>query len=229
MLTPTQIQGIDKLYRNCLRSMLAVDDLIGRIVNSLRYSGKLSNTYIVFTSDNGVALGTHRRTQGKWSSYEEDMQVPLIVRGPRVPEGARRTHLVLNNDFAPTFADLSGAKTPSFVDGRSLVSLLSANPPSFTNWRSAFLVENYEWEVYEYRAIRTKDHLWVEYTSGERELYDLREDSYELTSLHETAPDGLKEDLSSRLDELRTCAAISCRTAEGFQRLPAQRRATYNR
>jgi N-acetylglucosamine-6-sulfatase len=184
--------------------------------------------YIVFTSDNGWAMGEHRRQFGKWSAYEEDMRVPLIVRGPSVPEGVERKHMVLNNDFAPTFAELSGAETPSFVDGRSLVPLLSADPPSSTNWRSAFLVEWYGYEGYEedltanyegvppYRAIRTKDRLWVEYPSGEQELYDLREDPDELTSLHEPAPDDLKEELSSKLDKLRNCSREGCRKAEGF-------------
>jgi N-acetylglucosamine-6-sulfatase len=67
--------------------------------------------------------------------------VPLIVRGPGVPEGAKREQLVLNNDLAPTFAQLGGARVPRFVDGRSLKPLLTDNPPSPQNWRSAFLVE----------------------------------------------------------------------------------------
>jgi N-acetylglucosamine-6-sulfatase len=134
LLTSTQINEIDKLYRNRLRSMLAVDDLIGRIVGSLRYSRKLSNTYIVFTSDNGVPLGTHRKNHGKWSAYEEDMRVPLMVRGPGVPKGVKRQHLVLNNDFAPTFARLGRVSTPGFVDGRSFVPLLQPGPPPPSNW-----------------------------------------------------------------------------------------------
>ena len=213
-LTSKEIEELDEFYRKRLQSMTAIDDLIERVVESLRYSGKLSNTYIVFTSDNGLLMGEHRLGNAKDVAYEESIRVPLIVRGPGVPEGQTLKHLVLNNDFAPTFADLSGAKTPSFVDGRSLVPLLSEDPPSSSDWRSAFLVENYE--GYEYRAIRTKDRLWVEYTNGERELYDLREDPNELTSLHESASDNLKQNLSSRLGELRYCSREGCRKAEGF-------------
>ena len=220
LLTSTQIHEIDKLYRNRLRSMLAVDDLIGRIVDSLSYSRKLSNTYIVFTSDNGVPLGTHRKDHGKWSAYEEDIRVPLMVRGPNVPRGASRAHMVLNNDFAPTFARLGRVSTPTFVDGRSFVPLLQPGPPPPSNWRSAFLVEgkrggtDLSWPGY--KAVRTRTHIWVEYASGERELYNLREDPYELQSLHQTAPSELKQYLSSRLDRLRGCARDGCRTAEGF-------------
>src|SRR5215216_346174 len=140
-LGPQQIADAEDLYRKRLQSMLAVDDMIGKLVNALKESGELDNTYIFFTSDNGFHLGAHRLSIGKWTAYEEDIRVPLIVRGPGVPEGRKLEHLVLNNDFAPTFADLAGAKTPSFVDGRSLVPLLTDDPPSPNNWRQAFLVE----------------------------------------------------------------------------------------
>jgi N-acetylglucosamine-6-sulfatase len=67
--------------------------------------------------------------------------VPLIVRGPGVPGGKTFHQMVLNNDLAPTFADLAGAKTPPFVDGRSLVPLLSDNPAPGKDWRQRFVVE----------------------------------------------------------------------------------------
>ena len=220
LLTPTQIHDIDKLYRNRLRSMLAVDEMIKRLINSLKDSGKLRNTYIVFTSDNGHLLGEHRKAEGKWSAYEEDIRVPLIVRGPGVPEGRVRPHMVLNNDLGPTFAQLGRVSAPSFVDGRSFVPLLRSSPPPPSNWRSGFLVEGVRNGSNPgnpgYKAVRTKDHLWVKYASGERELYNLNEDPYELLSRHGTAPDSLKQHLSSRLDRLRDCAREGCRNAEGF-------------
>src|SRR3712207_4240225 len=79
----------------------------------------LDDTYVFFTSDNGWHAGEHRLTTGKWTAYEEDTRVPLIVRGPGVPEGRELEHLALNNDLAPTFADLSGVTPPDFVDARS--------------------------------------------------------------------------------------------------------------
>jgi N-acetylglucosamine-6-sulfatase len=115
--------------------------MVGDLIRALHESGELSNTYIVFTSDNGFHLGQHRLGAGKWTPYEEDIRVPLIVRGPGVPEGRTLHHMVLNNDLAPTFADLAGAKTPSFVDGRSLVPLLKDSPPPLRDWRQRFVVE----------------------------------------------------------------------------------------
>jgi hypothetical protein len=217
MLDLVDREGIDKFYRNRLRSMLAVDDLIGRIVNSLRYSRKFSNTYIVFTSDNGAALGTHRRIQGKWSSYEEDMKVPLIVRGPGVPGGVERRHMVLNNDLAPTFAKLGRVSAPSFGDGRSFAPLLHRGPPSPSNWRTAFLSGSaHKSPQRAYKAVRTTNSLWVEYANGERELYNLRRDPYELRNSHQTASADRKQRLSSKLDRLRDCSRQGCRNAEGF-------------
>lgn len=218
-LTERQIAGIDALYRDRLRSMLAVDDLVGRLVRALRATGELDNTYIVFTSDNGWSMGDHRRARGKWSAYEEDLKVPLIVRGPGVPRGAVRQHMVLNNDLAPTFAQLGRVSTPPFVDGRSFVPLLRPGAPSPSKWRSAFLAEAVASEVGgrpRYEAVRTGTHLWVEYANGERELYSLREDPHQTRSLHASAPDDLVRSLEARLDRLRGCAREGCRRAEGF-------------
>jgi len=218
--SPETIAEIDELHRKRLQSLLAVDEMIGRLISDLRAIGELDNTYIFFSSDHGWSQGEHRRNVGKGAAYEEDIRVPLIVRGPGVPAGQTREHLVLNNDFAPTFADLAGVPAPEFVDGHSLTPLLTDDPPSATDWRSAFLVEGYASEkaVHRppYRAVRTTDRLYVEYDTGERELYDMRADPYQLESQHETADPEFIAHLEEQLDELLDCAGESCRTAEGF-------------
>jgi N-acetylglucosamine-6-sulfatase len=113
----------------------------------------------------------------------------------------------------------AGFSAPPFVDGHSIEPLLLPNPPTASSWRTAFLVEGYGNKgesMPAYKAVRTTDHLWVEYANGEHELYDLSEDPYELRSLHETTLGQLKRALSSKLDELRDCAREGCRNAEGF-------------
>jgi len=254
-LGPEQIADAEDLYRKRLQSMLAVDDMIGKLVNALKESGELDNTYIFFTSDNGFHLGAHRLSIGKWTAYEEDIRVPLIVRGPGVPEGRKLEHLVLNNDLAPTFADLGGAEVPDFVDGRSLAPLLTGDPPPPEDWRQAFLVESIaesaeipssvvgeapprlltgdtqpseDWRRASplqrssikdvgrpaLKALRTEDHLYVEYATGESELYDLEKDPYELHNVYEdTGLDQLWR-FEGWLDALRDCAEEECRTAE---------------
>ena len=100
---------------------------------------ELSNTYIVFTSDNGWHHGEHRIRSGKGRPYEEDIRVPLVIRGPNVQLNSSTGELVLNTDYLPTFMDLAGAQTPPYVDGRSLVPLL---PDSTTSsGRTAVLIE----------------------------------------------------------------------------------------
>jgi arylsulfatase A-like enzyme len=142
-LTDDQLADMETLHRNRMRSMLAVDDAIGRLVRALRETGELDDTYIFFVSDNGFHLGQHRLGPGKWTAYEEDIRVPLVVRGPGVPEGRTLDHMVLNNDLAPTIADLAGLEEdlPPFVDGRSIAPLLSEDPPARGEWRGSFLVE----------------------------------------------------------------------------------------
>src|ERR687898_1896414 len=81
-LSLEQKRYMEELYRKRLQSMLAVDDMVGDLVRALRKSGEMDNTYIFFTSDNGFHLGEHRLGAGKWTPYEEDIRVPLVVRGP---------------------------------------------------------------------------------------------------------------------------------------------------
>jgi N-acetylglucosamine-6-sulfatase len=116
---------------------------------------------------------------------------------------------------------LGSVSAPSFVDGRSFVPLIQPDPPLASNWRSAFLVESARdgdgiRSRPAFEAVRTKRHLYVEYESAERELYNIGEDPYELESRHETASLALKGNLSSRLEGLRECASEGCRNAEGF-------------
>jgi N-acetylglucosamine-6-sulfatase len=219
-LTSEELGKLRQRYRQRLRSLQSVDEMVGRLVGVLRETGELSNTYIVFTSDNGLHLGEHRINQKKWTAYEEAIHVPLLIRGPGVPRGVIRSQMALNNDLAPTFASWAGVTPPDFVDGRSLTPLLSASPPS--SWRSAFLVEHwldengddYAATIPDYTAVRTGRHLFARYATGETELYDLKNDPYELQSLHNTASTELKSRLASRLDALESCAAQSCRSAE---------------
>src|SRR5215204_975699 len=141
-LSMEQKKYMEELNRKRLQSMLAVDDMIGDLIKALKESGELDNTYVFFTSDQGFHMGEHRLVAGKWTAYEEDIRIPLIVRGPGVPEGRTLHHMVLNNDLAPTFADLAGAQTPSFVDGRSLKPLLTDEPTPLKDWRQRFVIES---------------------------------------------------------------------------------------
>ncbi|MDZ5458545.1 sulfatase family protein [Azohydromonas lata] len=139
-LTADDEAGIDALYRKRRQSTLALDDFVESLVRTLRATGELDNTYVFFTSDNGFHQGQHRLKEGKGWLYEEDIRVPLVVRGPGLPAGRRVSRLVANVDLAPTFADIAGADVPHFVDGRSLLPLLAGASPA--RWRQALLLES---------------------------------------------------------------------------------------
>ncbi|MFD0471338.1 sulfatase [Nonomuraea thailandensis] len=212
---------VDENYRRRLRAMLGVDDLVGSVVDALREAGKLDDTYIFFTSDNGFHLGTHRLKQGKTTPFEEAIRIPLVVRGPGIAAGSTITHMGATIDLAPTFAELGGATVPSFAEGRSLVPLLRGTPPA--EWRKHVLVEftrpadrssAAQTPVPAYRALRTEQYTYVRYETGERQLYDLNTDPYQLTNLAETADPALVARLDQRLAAMAGCAGAACRQAD---------------
>lgn len=223
-LEPWQLEAIDRHWRERLRAMQSVDDMVERVVATLAELGELERTYIVYASDNGFHMGEHGMFVGKTTPYDEDVQVPLIVRGPGIEPGTRVDELVVNNDLAPTFAAMAGVTPPAYVDGRSFLPLLRTPQPP---WRQAFLIERRQRETHEltgaaaFDAIRTTDWLYVEYGSGERELYDLAADPHQLESRHDTADPELVARLGQRLAELAVCAGSSCRLIEDRPLEPA--------
>lgn len=229
---------LDRWHQQRLRTLMAADDLVGTLVDTLAATGALDNTYVIFTSDQGYLLGEHR-IEGKGVPYEPAIRVPLIMRGPGVAAGATDDRLVTNADLAPTIAALAGVEPPAFVDGRSLLPLLTGPEP--TEWRDGVLIEYFfhpEGDepiqlkdrthdafraAYKqspaWRAVRTQDRIYVAYESGERELYDLAADPLQLDNLlgpgRQPPPD--TDTLAALLAGLETCAADACRVAD---RLP---------
>jgi N-acetylglucosamine-6-sulfatase len=207
-LTATQIAEIDAHHEKRVESLQSVDDLVAAVVGKLGAQGVLSNTYIVFTSDNGWHHGEHRIKSGKSKPYEESIRMPLLVRGPGVQAGTTTDKLTLNTDFFPTFTDLAGLTTPEYVDGRSLRPVLQGNA---TSWRTAILLEIRSSIL----GIRTSDgRKYIEYGDGFKEYYDLKADPNELRNLvyyGEVSPAAL----ASRLQALKGCSGDTCRAAEG--------------
>jgi N-acetylglucosamine-6-sulfatase len=216
-LTDAEIDEITGTHRARLASLQAIDEMVERLVGVLEETGELDNTYIVYTSDHGFHLGQHRLKAGKDTAYEEDIRVPLAVRGPGVPRGARVQGMVLNNDLAPTFADIAGATPPDFVDGRSFLPLLQQDNP---DWRGSFLVRRVGVEAdsrltaASAMALRTPRWTFVTYSNGAQELYDLEADPGQLENLIDTADWALLGRLTQRIIQLKECEGEACRKAE---------------
>ncbi len=204
LLSTSAQNTVKARYRARLESLLAVDDLVERVVNALRSSNQLNDTVIFFTSDNGFFHGEHRIPNGKEKVYEEAIRVPLMVRGGGFPAGAVAKQYVSNIDLAPTIVKLAGASPTVVMDGRSLLPL--AQNPTLGQNRS-LLIQG----MPSYKAVRTQNYIYVEYKTSEKELYDLAKDPYQLVSRHnDPAYTQIKQDLQVKLSKLRTCSGLSC-------------------
>ena len=198
--------------------MLGVDRAVGEVVNELSAEGRLDNTLLVFTADNGMTWGQHRLGQQKIWPYATP--VPLYVRWPAAHWGDTPQtipEIVSDIDYAPTFCALAGpscvlgpfARGSSGPDGKSLVALLNGDATDVG--RDAVLEESYNRSENSWSGLRTTelfdpDHRWhyVEYLNGERELYDSINDPWELNNLAgDSDYDDLMATLHTRLAQLR--------------------------
>jgi N-acetylglucosamine-6-sulfatase len=228
LLSSTRKSELKHKRQERLTSMLAVSRNLARLKDELRQTGELSNTYLIFTSDNGYHLGQHRLGAGKMTAYEEDMRVPLAISGPGVASGSAK-HMVLNTDLAPTIADLAGVTpglTPDTPDGRSFAPLLKEGRSGITpeQFRRRFMEENWQGPIPTPTgtklfpaptnfAVRGLTFMYDRYVTGETEYYDLTRDPYELTSRRVSG--NYKDKLDTFRTRLRNCQGAECRRAEG--------------
>ncbi len=204
-LTAEQIADIDRRYRSRLESLLAVDDAVKRIVGRVRKAGDMRKTYIFFTSDNGLLLGSHRLLF-KNHIYEESTQVPLIVRGPLFPRGAVRDQLVSNVDLAPTITELTGATPTLTMDGRSLLPA-AADPSAGAGRDILFESTVNEGSV----GVRSGPWVYIDNETELNELYDLVADPYQLEN-RTTEPEfaSIRAMMQAKVDAYRACAGATC-------------------
>jgi len=199
-------------------TLLAVDEMVLEIFEVLEQAGQLENTYIIFTSDNGFHMGEHSFSGGKGLPYIEDVNVPFYIRGPGIEAGTIVSQLTANIDLAPTIADLAGAKTAEFVDGRSFYPLLKPQDETVPDWRNGLLIEagytNRDSKALIFRSVRTEKFLYVEYMDGTVEFYDQIADPFEMNDLAPDLDTGIISVLHDWLDRLKNCKAEECRTLE---------------
>jgi arylsulfatase A-like enzyme len=162
-------------------------------------------------------MGEYRLLPGKFTAFDTDIRVPLIVAGPGIRPGSVDNHVVENVDLAPTFEQLAGAVPPDTVEGRSLVPLLHGESPP---WRTLALVEHHgpddtrgdpdrqnqrSGDPPSYEAIRSPQFTYVRYETGDAEYYDLTTDPGELDNLAATLSPARRAQLDAWLDALHTC------------------------
>jgi N-acetylglucosamine-6-sulfatase len=226
-------------YQKALESLRSIDEGVKLVHDTLGTLGRLRNTYIIFTSDNGFFYGEHRLTGGKFIAYEPATHLPLLMRGPGIKPGTTTGELAANIDIAPTILELAGASADKSIDGRSLVpymrdpSLRSRRPILFESFVETNDVEasgqptaqrgrrngtrkggasaSIVAPPKDYLGIRLGPYKYIEWPSGEKELYDITKDPYELNNIvrvRNLSP--IRAFLHAQLVRLETCVGKRC-------------------
>ena len=157
-----------------------LDEQIGRILSALEKKGLKENTIIVFSADNGIAIGQHG-LMGKQNLYEHSIKVPLIFQGPKIPVNQRINALTYLIDLYPTFCDLTQTQKPNLLEGKSLFPFLKGET---TNHRNSMI---YAYKSNQ-RAYRKGDYKMIKYmVNGKRshQLFNLKTDPWEIENLYE--------------------------------------------
>jgi N-acetylglucosamine-6-sulfatase len=136
-LTKKQIKVIDNERRRQQEQLISVDESVGELVKALETKGILDDTYIIFASDNGFFRGEHRIASGKYLPYESSARVPLLIRGPGIPQGGVSDELVWNGDIAQTIDQIASGSENASADGRSLLPY--AESPALRSTRPILL------------------------------------------------------------------------------------------
>ena len=168
-----------------------LDFHMGRVLKALEESGQAENTIVVFAGDNGLAVGQHGLL-GKQNLYDHSVRVPLVIGGPGVPKGARTDSLCYLLDIFPTLCDLTGTAAPKTVEGKSLAPLFR-NPKARVR-DSVFLAYRHV-----QRGVRTDDWKLILYNVGGKQttqLFDVRNDPWEIKNLAAQEPGRVKEMLA---------------------------------
>jgi arylsulfatase A-like enzyme len=220
--------AITTRMRERWEALLAVDDGVQRIVDELRRTGELDNTYVIFTSDNGYMQGEHRVPEGKMLPYDASTHLPLMIRGPGIPHGRTTKALMGDVDLAATVVDATGARPGHVLDGLSLLpyarnvhqrnlrpllhTTAGQGARGHTNTREGG-ARGTQPRVPAWNAVRTTRWLYVEYKGGHSELYDLKRDRWEMTS-RALDPNyrQRRNTLRRILGDLKRCRGRSCDT-----------------
>lgn len=178
-----------------------LDQQVGRILSALEETGQRENTIVIYTSDHGLAMGSHG-LRGKQNMYEHTINVPMLLSGPGIPQNRRFQSQMYLRDLYPTVCDLLQIEVPAVpngdqmtsIDGRSILQILNGttdhiHPYTFGYFRDAQrMIRGERWKLIHYPRI----DKW--------QLFDLATDPYELRDLSEdTQLISVKQDLQAKL------------------------------
>jgi len=188
--TPETIQEELAAYYAVISHM---DGQIGRILDALQQAGAADETLVIFTSDHGLAVGSHG-LRGKQSMYEHTIGVPLVFSGPGIPKNARSQAQCYLRDLYPTVCELCGIDVPDVLEGRSLAPVLAGKSESVHS-----TVFGYYRQFQ--RMIRTDEWKLIDYPkANRRQLFHLPSDPHEMRDLADDAAHApMLDELQQRL------------------------------
>lgn len=213
-LTDDDIAELEEDNRHRKQSLLAVDEGVKEIVEALRRTGQLDNTYITFIGDNGYMLGQHGISYGKYFPYEPALRIPAVMRGPGILPNRTIDGMAFEIDIAPTILELAGVRPDRPTDGVSLVPqltqgeplpertlLLSSGPQQSASGNNLPLFD----------GVRTERYSWWIYEDGFEEMYDLVKDPWQMESVADD-PDyqKIKLGLIAQWNALKDCQGPAC-------------------
>lgn len=172
---PRTRDEIRKHLRDYYASITGLDYHFGRLLKALDEEGMTDNTIVIFSSDNGLAIGSHG-LMGKQSLYEHSAKVPLIIAGPGIPKG-RTDALVYLMDLLPTVCDLVAAPVPAGLDGKSLKPVIEGKAKTVRD-RLFYCYRDVQ------RAVRDSRWKLIRYPKIDKtQLFDIESDPDETKDL----------------------------------------------
>ncbi|KAF2736426.1 alkaline phosphatase-like protein [Polyplosphaeria fusca] len=235
LLNDEQISRADEFYRTRIQAIQGIDEIVEDVIKKLDAAGQLENTYIIYTSDNGYHIGTHRCLAGKTQPYLHDTNIPLIVRHPSIQKSSVSKTASTHIDFAPTFLDIAGvaaADRPELFDGRSLLKeWQSSDTNGVANGIDREIINIEFWGSYvgelnstrfpknTYKTMRVvgeqQSWFYARWCTGETELYNTKTDPLELHNLAIAPVSAENQKTMDRLNALllvtKSCAGSTCR------------------
>ncbi|KAI3335760.1 arylsulfatase-like protein [Ustulina deusta] len=200
--SPENVKYNDHFYAQRLRALQSVDEIVDSLVHRLEDLGILDNTYLIYSTDNGYHIGQHRLNPSKQCSFEEDINIPLIIRGPGVPKNFTTNIVTTHTDFAPTLLQIAGAPLRDDFDGLAIPLTQVGLDQAKDERHEHVTVEHWgfasnEGQVFDwyprittnntYKAVRviggSYNLLYQVWCNNEHELYDLTTDPGQMVNL----------------------------------------------
>ncbi|KAJ1957486.1 hypothetical protein EC988_000804 [Linderina pennispora] len=217
LLSAADIEYLDFMYRQRLRSLQATDELVDAVFKRLEEKGLVDNTYFIYTTDNGFHLGHHRLKAGKSLAYEDDVNLPFIIRGPGIAKNVTRSNPGTHSHFPATILDLAGISRPDDLDATSLFDPDHTESFNLEYWQASSkktIVDSQNRTAYKSLRIISKDFnlYYSVWCSGEREYYNMATDKYQLKNLYGRTDPNLLNRLDALLSVLYNCKGDVCKS-----------------